>query len=425
MDQAPLRKVYYHHLKKCGGTSLNRWLDGQFPHYEDNFRQIQITAYSAFADEPNRFVGQRRKMQAFAQSIFAARDLCHDHSGIAAHVPDGTFRFTVLRDPSARLLSQIGDFRRMSDTTIAEHPPAVRAVLTDAKTLRVKDFLHKHGRKSGPYLHFLNNYMTRAIAHNRVGIMATTHPDAKALVPVALETLERDFDFVGLLSEIERTQALLAAQLGWMPPQDVPVLNEGKGKLIKADESEEAAEILAEINTEDEVLLAFGRKLFERASARIGQVDLTTFERDAASARMGALHAKTDSTMMWHGMDQPINAAGHSGRHANPKGHCWVWTSARATFTLYMPAPAGLELTLSVRCLETSDDGILDRLSVAIDGAPAPHRVRRGPGQQIWIDVDHEPGARDFARFEIRTPDGTVDRALRIDRYGWRLRALD
>jgi hypothetical protein len=416
-------KVYYHHLKKCGGTSLNLWLDSQFPAYGDSFREVQIAAYSSFAEEQNHSIRERKRKQAFANTIMAERDLVHDHSALACLVPQGTFRFTVLRSPLDRLLSQVSDFRKLKPHNYAHHPPAIRQVHTDINIMPLGEYFEKHALENGPFRHFFDNYMVRAIAHNRVGVLCNDHADASIFLPIAIETLDKDFEFVGLLEEDRMTRTLLAASLGWAPVSNWPILNRRGLDAALQKEVDEAGDILTRLTEWDQKLYDHARFLFQQYRQSFGDFSDVDFETDFASKRLRDLKAKFTETGMMYDMSQPITGSGHLGRRAGQDGRPWVWTDSAQTFVLYAPVPAGTATTVFLRILEYSDDGFRDALSLSIDGTPVRHTLSNAPDCKDLLTAECRT-TRDFVRLELTidpeiAKNAAHPRGLRIDAYGW------
>jgi len=402
---------------------MNLWLDSQFPDYGDSFRDIQIAAYSSFTEEENHSIRERKRKQAFANAIMAERDLVHDHSALACLVPQGTFRFTVLRSPLDRLLSQVSDFRKLKPHDYAHHPPAIRQVHSDINIMPLGEYFEKHALKNGPFRHFFDNYMVRAIAHNRLGVLCNDHADASIFLPIAMETLGKDFEFVGLLEEDRMTRTLLAASLDWAPVSNWPILNRRSLGAALQKEVDEARDILAELTKWDQQLYDHARFLFQQYRRKLGDYTNVEFETHHASTRLRDLKAKFTETGMMYDMGQPITGAGHLGRRAGQDGRPWVWTDVAQTFTLYIPVPAGAATTIFLRILEYGNDGFRDALKLSIDGAPVPHTLSNAPDCKDLLNADCRT-TRDFVRLDLSidpeiAKTAAHPRGLRIGAYGW------
>ncbi|MCB2212050.1 methyltransferase domain-containing protein [bacterium] len=109
-------RIYHYHIRKTGGTSLNYAffrLSGEDP------KQLyaRINEHGAVTSGGIRYVGWRRP-------LIAAGDWDYGFAHAAFHnigVPDGTYTFTVLRDPAARVLSHYKMLLHMRDHE-PQHP---------------------------------------------------------------------------------------------------------------------------------------------------------------------------------------------------------------------------------------------------------------------------------------------------------------
>ena len=425
-DPQARQRVYYHHLKKCGGTAMNQWLDSQFPAYPDNFKDIQTGAFSKHGGPGNGFQIERLKMISFAQDVFAARDVMHDHAGVADYVPEGAFRFTVLRDPETRLISQIRDYRRLSKTDWPHYAPEVQKMLADSASLSVADFLESYGHYQRPHGTFFDNYMVRVLAHNRVGSLAYQHENAADLVPNALDALRMSFDLVGLLEEADETNRIIASVLGWAPQSRAPHLNlaeENTGEGQPLDDARTRA-LIERCTRHDQLVYEEGKTLFAQARQDHSRYDRESFERDHLATRLALLTPAPDATGdgAVYGIDQPVVGAGNNGRNRTPGGALELVTRHKDPFVLYIPVPASREVDL---VLGFDAEGYFPRAKVrqdlfSVDGVQvAPHIS----SQKREITLRVKTSDRGWARLVYARPDGadnTKKPVFGIVSYGWR-----
>ena len=89
------------------------------------------------------------------------------------------------------------DWRRLSDTdTVNNSQRNCGRVSRIAGAFALRDFLGKHGQPVGRKS--LDNYMTRALAAGRIGKPIDDVTDPDRLCEVALHSLEKDYDLIGL-----------------------------------------------------------------------------------------------------------------------------------------------------------------------------------------------------------------------------------
>ena len=116
------RRIYYHHLKKCGGSTLNRWLDTLT--FAD--RTVNSALWVGPSSDRAPDVAFDPVVPHLKRALFHWNDVIHSHGPLLMHSPKNTFCFTVIRDPVERLLSQVADFRRIIHSASAERYAVAR-----------------------------------------------------------------------------------------------------------------------------------------------------------------------------------------------------------------------------------------------------------------------------------------------------------
>lgn len=417
------QKFYFHHLKKCGGTSINKWIDGQFPVYPDNKREIQLKAYSAHEDELIRPIRNRLRLKGYAQKIMEVRDGLHDHAPLARFVPEGTFRFTMLREPEARLWSQIKDWKRLSENDFAHNAPPIKKVIQACIDWPVPKFLSEIHSLPQFALQFTDNHLVRVIAETRVGHGAIGPVDTERLLPIAMEVLQEDFELVGLLEETAGTQRILAEQMGWFPPGDVPHRNATKSSSIPASERQEAKPFIEPLIRHDLRLYELARDLYHQATQASAGYDQDHFERYKAKDSLARLtpHLSVDG-IVYHGSDR-VFGDGFDGRDVR-EGLGYLVLRSHSDCTLYIPVPENKPVEAYLALSDINAERLNNNVRFMVDGKRlTPRLVERGANK---VDVFLPATAqRPFVRIDIifehiatgkRSSD--VFHAL-CDRYGW------
>ena len=419
------RRIYYYHLKKCGGTTLNNWLEtlGSDERRNDP-NWIGCWMFGDPAYEPTlEAVAQEKRL---ATSMFYWTDIVHTHAAIRPYVPDGTFCFTVLRDPVARHVSQMLDWRRLRPHDVIGHPEHIQQCVADCRHLRLKEVLGRHAYRTGRL--FMNNYLTRALAVGRIGRLAMDIADPARLLDVALQSLESDYDFIGLTERHQDSRNALCALLGLPAARTIPKLNESAESERDAEEIEEALPLLHALTAIDAIVYERARQLFETRFAPLARSYTDAeFETRHAAATVGAQAPRHASGATRLSVRDPIVGGGLHGRDAPGSPDCAVWTGPETTATLYLPVPKHVPLEVLVWIRGYASKSLRQDLSVRIDGKFVRHELVPEPNYADLLVV-RACADRDFIRLDLDLPETLPDpngldprpRGLSFDAYGWR-----
>ncbi len=430
------RRVLHYHLRKCGGTSMNAWLDSQVAD-DRRFQPVwtqSLTDRLLEADAPAADHGEAEaQLQALGRSLFFWTEAAHTHLPVVRFAPPETFRFTLLRRPVERLLSQIADWRRFGPQDLTHLPQARAEPLRDAARLDLAAFLARHGRAGLRMT--CDNHMTRALAAIRLGFAARDHPDPQALFATACAVLETEFDLVGLTERHAAVRQAMAARLGLVPDPVRPVLNASDSARALAAEAAapEAARLIAALTATDARLYEKAASLWEAAYGdRERRYDQAAFERDHAAEAVRRLAPSRIGGDTVLSVRAPLLASGCHGRDSAGRPDCAVWTGPATRSLLYLPVPpdAALEVKLWVRGY--AHERQRDSLCLTIDGAKVAHRSVPAEGHRevilaparttrpflaLGLDLAETlTSAQAGSAGEDRRPRG-----VSFDRYGWRI----
>ncbi|WP_297367593.1 hypothetical protein [Acidocella sp.] len=411
-------KLYFYHLKKCGGTTMNFWLDtlGPAARVYDPSWHFNDSGGGYFAGE------EPGEVTRMGRSVFYVADIVHTHAPIRSCAPPGTFCFTMLRDPAARLVSQYTDWQRLGAHDLATLTPPERACVADAAHLSLPAYLRRYAKTIGRGL--FDNHLTRALAAGRMGLAAFHLEDAARLLPEALRALHEDYDFVGLTETFDLSRQALCARLALPPQPPAPRLNGSAASAAPPALPDEARDTLLR---NDDVLYDAARRLFaQRHLAEAEQYDQARFEAGDVPGCLSRMQGSFDQGAVKFTVSGPVFGSFLHGRDGGFAGPHAVWTQAGQMATLYVPVPAGLpvELLLWVRgyAHETQRAG----LAVRVDGAPAAFTADYPPGYAERLIIRHLP-IRDFVRLELAVPQAPAPdpqdprpRGISFDGYGWR-----
>lgn len=400
------QRVLHTHIQKCAGTSLNNWLN-------------------TLAGDQRAWDARMQGSLARTRLAFQGAAVLHGHRNLMAHAPPGTLRMTVLREPVARLVSQISDWRRLDDMATRTSPADLREMVADAQSLPLLEFLQRHWR--GPYRYYLDNTMTRMLASSRLDKGFCEAADPSLLLGAALDCLDQDAEVVGLTEELDLTRNAVAERLGLPPIPHFPRLNDSASARVMSAEGKAAAEHLAALTRFDAKLYARARELFEarhRATAEAWSDE--AFEARDAATTTSLLRGDFDGEAVCFSVRGPLIGRGFHPRDGAGTSRRSLWSGPGPVLTLYMPVPRGQPIELLVWVRGYADPAQRGRLAVRVDGAPAPHLFEPLRGHAERLVIPHRP-ARAFVRLELDTgeamahpPHDPRPRGIALDTYGWR-----
>ena len=429
MLPGPYSRIYHYHLKKCGGSSLNRWLDTLT--FDDRTFDPAWHASWMLGDwQTEMNLPTSAADMATKRALFHWADVVHSHAALRRFVPAGTLSFTMLRDPVDRLASQIADWRRLVPADTVAEPDSMRTLIADTTRLPMRALLERYGHGEGRIQ--MDNYITRSLAAGRIGHKVLRVENAETLLETALDALEHDYDLTGLLEAFDISRNALCAMAGLPPARPIATLNVSRPDRGDAAEIAEAEEILQDLTRVDRIVYQRARTLFEARHRALGEAyGAADFEREHAARLLGHLKGRRCDGATRYSVRSPLAGAGLHGRDSAGEPICAVWTGPETTATLYIPTPRDMQASLLVWIRDYAAERQREQLRVKTDGRPAVHHLTPCDGYADLLSVD-VCSTNDFVRLEIEL-DETLDamdagceslddrkRGLSFDSYGWR-----
>ncbi len=422
--------LYFYHLKKCGGSTMNAWLDNL-----SSTSRIWNPAWNKDNREdwffPRPGIEPAYDNIAGIRSLFYWSDVVHTHASLRNFVLPGTFCFTMLRDPVRRLVSQFTDWRRISPADLAARTPSSRDCILDCQQLSLHDYLARHGHGTGKMP--LNNYLTRALATTRLGHAVVHASDAAALLPEALRCLHEDYDFIGISDEFDLSHNALCALAGLPPAGFTPWLNKSLPEGAPPDPSLAlTAADIEEFTGCDAILYASARRLFDQRYRALGEAYTSThFEQKHAATLLAQLRGEHAGGATRHSIKSPFYGSGFHGRDGPGTDQTAVWTGPGRRATLYIPVPGFMNISLLLWIRGYAAASQRDSLRVSVNGIPILHHFEPAAGYADLLVVN-ALSETSFARLDIdldetRTTGTPADaihdirqRGVSFDAYGWR-----
>jgi len=422
--------LYFYHLKKCGGSTMNAWLDSL-----SSTSRIWNPAWNKNNREdwffPRPGSKPAHEDTAGIRSLFYWCEVVHSHASLRNFVLPGTFCFTMLRDPVRRLVSQITDWRRLTPADFATKDPAIRDGILDCQQLSLHDYLARHGYGTGR-MH-LNNYLTRALATTRLGHEVVQASNAAALLPEALRSLHEDYDFIGISDEFDLSRNALCALAGLPPAGTIPWLNKSVPEGAPPDPSLAlTAADIEEFTGCDAILYASARRLFDQRYRAIGEAYTSAhFEQRHAATLLAQLRGEHAAGATRHSIKSPFYGAGFHGRDGAGTDQTAVWTGPGRRATLYIPVPDFMNISLLLWIRGYAAAAQRESLRISVNGIPTPHHFEPAAGYADLLVVN-ALSETSFARLDIDldetcttgNPGDAVhdirQRGVSFDAYGWR-----
>jgi len=422
------RRIYYYHLKKCGGSTLNQWLDTLT---DDERTQPSVRFGMSMAGPERLGIGlpETSSEASINRTWFHWTDVVHSHGALRQYVPDNTYCFTILRDPVRRLISQIADWQRLTPTDTINHPPAFREYVEDSQHLPPLAFLEKHAHGAGRM--YLDNYLTRSLAAGRMGTLVEDVADPERLCDIALQSLEQDYHLVGLTEVLDLSRNAFCAMVGLPPAARIPTINITRQPAGRAADLRCARDMLQSLTRVDRIIYDRARHLFDQRYRTMAETyDAASFETRFAERLLNGLRGTYRSGTTSYSVRQPIVGSGFHGRDGGGLPSCAVWTGPEPVTVLYIPTPRTMPLSLLVWIRGYVDARQREQLRVRVDGKPVPHHFAVTEGYADLLVVPAY-SSRDFVRLELEIDEtlesGDPDeqqydpreRGVAFDSYGW------
>ena len=413
-------KIYYYHLKKCGGTTLNSWLGMLTPDGE--------SWKSVYAQEliPGFMTPEtRQQYESVARLTPYLGRIIYDHAPLSKHVGHDTFRFSLLRSPIPRLLSQIKDWRRLDASFVRVVDPQLASTIEAVQKESLHEFLNAYAQSPAGAL--LNNYQVKALAASTLGLDAYGISDMEYLLDVALKALHENFDFIGIAEKQDICRNLIARHIGTPPVFELANLNTTSPDAVMESELAEANDALVACTRYDSILYEEAKKLFNQHVSNETNYDFHEFERTLASPTLGQMKGYPRDGGVAFSVRDPLYGQGFYARDAANTPNCAVWAGPSTTTLLYMPVLPDVCVEVMLWVRGYADENIRNDLQLFLDGEKVTFDRQPAAGAAEVL-VAKFKSTRSFVRLEIKalqtvsTQDGDArKRSFCFDAYGWRI----
>jgi len=225
------------HLPKCGGTTLNRLIEWEYP---------PTRVYSI---DPSFFKWSYRRLLATSSSRLARMRVIQGHMPFGVHrlLTQNSTYITVVRDPI--------------DRGISEYYYALSRVVHPQNRMMKKLSLEEYIRMT-PYA----NVQTKLIAGQDQGYDFLGGECTEETLATAKANLAKYFSLVGLTERFDETLALAKVLFGWKI-RNYAHFNVTSARPKKEEVPEEIRNVIGDRYSYDTQLYAYAKGLFEKLMA--------------------------------------------------------------------------------------------------------------------------------------------------------------
>ena len=344
-------RVVFHHINKCAGTSLLKYLQNYFPsndciYLEEHSKWLGAGSINI---DPNRLARAR-----FIHDPFGSCYWSEKLSNIAT--------LCFLRDPLDRTLSNWWMMHRWTDDEIE--------VIPNGELIR--DLA-----RNDPYA-FFTNPQSRPLNWNQITAHLACSPneiqkasssgslDSKEFRSFILKRAEkmlRSLSFIGFQEDFERS--LSALQLWLSLPSDKPQpMNIHASKHQKPTLSADALEAANKLIDLDNIIVSIARELYEEQMEKFQKGYGSDFQRAAEHSYRKSLVSPSGWVII--DMSQPLNGAGWHCREQNTyKFSRWIGPTPKATIDI--PIKKDRDLVVRFRVTNILAARQADELTLRVD----------------------------------------------------------
>lgn len=248
------RKIFFIHVAKTAGSSVNRFLDRHLK------GEIHCERYLEWSEQKFSNVEYLSGLDYISghQKIFSFFNSGFDRNSY--------FLCTLLRDPFAQLLSHVNWIIHIYDIGpkfFSNHPELIQNVSLNLRKARLDEF-EEFKALMFKYRGLFQNNQSRYFMIDDSILVNDANGNVKASAEEVIESM-KSLDFVGVTEFYEKSLELMLVKAGYDLPIQVEVANKnvhyGLGKDIL--EKPEFKDFLLEYNAVDIALYRFWRTEFE------------------------------------------------------------------------------------------------------------------------------------------------------------------
>lgn len=349
-----MSRIIFHHIDKCAGTTLLKYLQNLFTPSESLLAEDYVNAHTY-------------GIEHFDDNVLARTKFVHDPFGVLSWLDRlaNARAFTFLRDPFDRIVSNWWMVNRWTDAEVENFPDGAFA---------------RSLSRSDPAAFFCSeNPHIRSLNWNRITKHLACAPDVyrktwlandlddPAFRSFMLQRAEdhlRSLSFIGFQEDFDRS--LLCLQL-WLslPPDRPQSLNVHRSRQQRPKLDALAVNAAQRMIDLDEKIVSIARDLYEEQLDRF----TTEFGSDFHSAALKVYDELNGRQTRWHVIDasQPLNGTGWHCREINgTKFSRWIGPAPLATVNIPFQKDRGAFIRFRVTNILSATQ--VDLLRISVDG---------------------------------------------------------
>jgi len=361
-------------LIKCGGTTANNFISTKFDaHKSLDPSSIRNLSLSAKNQLENPTLTQINKInENLAHFRFNGFHFVHGHSPLTNYTSNDFFKFTILRDPISRVISQVKDWKRLRESDIKDLPEENQKFKQFTKENSIYDVIKKWDSTELSRLN-LSNMQTRLIFKSFKGLTHEFQNYSRAdQIKIALEALH-EYDLIGITENFNSTIKELCYKNKWCPPNKLVKLNSNKS-IEKINI--ETKNLIKEINSQDIELYEEALQIHSNQITN-HQYSLDFFEKNFAENRTRILTPQYKNNTYLFNFNMPIIASGFHFRDAPNSEECAVWTGPSLESSIFFPVVPECDINILLYIKGYSNINIKDSIKIEIEGAIHPHKFKK------------------------------------------------
>lgn len=413
-------KILHQHLIKCGGTSVNKYFALKFFANKvldsGALRNLSLSQKS-LVDSPSEeeVIDINLRLIDFR---FNHYDMIHGHSPLVWKANGEHFSFVILRDPVDRVVSQIKDWKRLSDKDLEALPKTNKEFKQFSRENSI-DAILDNWDTCELSINNLKNMQSNLLYKAKVGYSKRVRDvDDLSILSEAKNCLNQ-FDYVGITESLHQSVVNICYLNRWCPPVELPRINFNS---LELEVNEESVNKIKALNNLDLDLYDSAKKIANKNDYSFYDIDY--FEKHFAEDRTSILSPYFKDGEYLFDFNSPLIGNGFHTRDAANTEQCAIWTGSGVTSTLFFPVVNRCSINVLLYLKGYADPSIKESIKISIDGVKTDYTFKGHDGVDAVLVAKHIT-TRNFVKVEIEihktfsTKEDPRKRGISLLKYGY------